>query len=211
MCMQNVLYDFLHGAFSVRNEIYDFFRFFIILLDIFLVGLIQCAGLDNLLISRVNDNLWEIIIVHDDMQLSVVMIYGETGTGKELLAQSIHNADRNVLDAFYAYDWPGNVRELQHAVEHAMNVLPDAYSMITAEYIPEHIGGAAGQTGISAPDKQRDSLASTMKDVEYNTICRVLKETGGNISESARILQMSRQKLQYRIKRHRIDVQKLRE
>lgn len=127
------------------------------------------------------------------------------------LERNIRDADRNVLDAFYAYDWPGNVRELQHAVEHAMNVLPDAYSMITAEYIPEHIGGAAGQTGISAPDKQRDSLASTMKDMEYNTICRVLKENGGNISESARILQMSRQKLQYRIKRHRIDVQKLRE
>lgn len=127
------------------------------------------------------------------------------------LERNIRDANRNVLDAFYAYDWPGNVRELQHAVEHAMNVLPDAYSMITAEYIPEHIGGAAGQTGISAPDKQRDSLASTMKDMEYNTICRVLKETGGNISESARILQMSRQKLQYRIKRHRIDVQKLRE
>lgn len=88
------------------------------------------------------------------------------------LARNIRDADRNVLDAFYAYDWPGNVRELQHAVEHAMNVLPDAYSMITVEYIPEHIGGA---------------------------------------SESARILQMSRQKLQYRIRRHRIDVQKLRE
>ena len=71
--MQNVLHDFLHGAFSVRNEIYDFFRFFIILLDIFLVGLIQRAGLDNLLISRVNDNLWEIIIVHDDMQLPVFL------------------------------------------------------------------------------------------------------------------------------------------
>ena len=127
------------------------------------------------------------------------------------LERNIRDADRNVLDAFYAYDWPGNVRELQHAVEHAMNVLPDAYSMITAEYIPEHIGGAAGQAEPSASDKQRDSLASTMKDMEYNTICRVLKETGGNISESARILQMSRQKLQYRIKRHRIDVQKLRE
>ena len=127
------------------------------------------------------------------------------------LERNIREADRHVLDVFYAYDWPGNVRELQHAVEHAMNVLPDAYSMITAEYIPEHIGGAAGQAEPSASDKQRDSLASTMKDMEYNTICRVLKETGGNISESARMLQMSRQKLQYRIKRHRIDVQKLRE
>ncbi len=127
------------------------------------------------------------------------------------LERNIRDADRHVLDAFYAYDWPGNVRELQHAVEHAMNVLPDEYSMITAEYIPEHIGGAAAQAEQSASDKQRDSLASTMKDMEYNTICRVLKETGGNISESARMLQMSRQKLQYRIKRHRIDVQKLRE
>lgn len=127
------------------------------------------------------------------------------------LERNIREADRNVLDVFYAYDWPGNVRELQHAVEHAMNVLPDEYSMITAEYIPEHIGGAAAQAEPSASDKQRDSLASTMKDMEYNTICRVLKETGGNISESARMLQMSRQKLQYRIKRHRIDVQKLRE
>ena len=127
------------------------------------------------------------------------------------LERNIREADRNVLDVFYAYDWPGNVRELQHAVEHVMNVLPDEYSMITAEYIPEHIGGAAGQAEPSASDKQRDSLASTMKDMEYNTICRVLKETGGNISESARMLQMSRQKLQYRIKRHRIDVQKLRE
>ena len=127
------------------------------------------------------------------------------------LERNIREADRHVLDVFYAYDWPGNVRELQHAVEHAMNVLPDEYSMITAEYIPEHIGGAAGQAEPSASDKQRDSLASTMKDMEYNTICRVLKETGGNISESARILQMSRQKLQYRIKRHRIDVLKLRE
>ena len=127
------------------------------------------------------------------------------------LERNIREADRNVLDVFYAYDWPGNVRELQHAVEHAMNVLPDEYSMITAEYIPEHIGGAAAQAEPSASDKQRDSLASTMKDMEYKTICRVLKETGGNISESARMLQMSRQKLQYRIKRHRIDVQKLRE
>ena len=127
------------------------------------------------------------------------------------LERNIREADRNVLDVFYAYDWPGNVRELQHAVEHVMNVLPDEYSMITAEYIPEHIGGAVGQAEQSASDKQRDSLASTMKDMEYNTICRVLKETGGNISESARMLQMSRQKLQYRIKRHQIDVQKLRE
>ena len=129
----------------------------------------------------------------------------------EKLERNIRDADRQVLELFYAYDWPGNVRELQHAVEHAMNVLPDEYSMITAEYIPEHIGGSVQQNIPSKPAKQKDSLGSTIEGIEYNTICRVLKETGGNISESARILQMSRQKLQYRIKRHQIDVQKLRD
>ncbi len=127
------------------------------------------------------------------------------------LERNIRDADRQVLELFYAYDWPGNVRELQHAVEHAMNVLPDEYSMITAEYIPEHIGGSVQQNVLSKSAKQKDSLGSTIEGIEYNTICRVLKETGGNISESARILQMSRQKLQYRIKRHQIDVQKLRD
>lgn len=92
-----------------------------------------------------------------------------------------------------------------------MNVLPDEYSMITAEYIPEHIGGSARQNMQTEPAKQKDSLGSTIEGIEYNTICRVLRETGGNISESARMLQMSRQKLQYRIKRYHIDVQKLRD
>lgn len=129
----------------------------------------------------------------------------------EKLERNIRDADPQVLELFYAYDWPGNIRELQHAVEHAMNVLPDEYSMITAEYIPEHIGGSARQNMQTEPAKQKDSLGSTIEGIEYNTICRVLKETGGNISESARMLQMSRQKLQYRIKRYHIDVQKLRD
>ena len=50
-----------------------------------------------------------------------------------------------------------------------------------------------------------DSLNHTMKDVERNTICRILRETNGNVSESARILKMSRQSLQYRIRKYRIN------
>ena len=36
-----------------------------------------------------------------------------------------------------------------------------------------------------------------------------LRENGGNISESARVLQMSRQRLQYRIKRYQINIDEL--
>ena len=53
------------------------------------------------------------------------------------------------------------------------------------------------------------SLNSTMKDVERNAVCRTLKENGGNISESARVLKMSRQSLQYRIRKYGINVKEL--
>ena len=55
----------------------------------------------------------------------------------------------------------------------------------------------------------RESLNGAIQDLERRTICKVLRENGGNISESARVLKMSRQNLQYRIKRYKIDVQAL--
>ena len=41
-------------------------------------------------------------------------------------------------------------------------------------------------------------------------ICRALRDSGGNISEAARALNMSRQNLQYRIKRYQINIDELR-
>ena len=51
-----------------------------------------------------------------------------------------------------------------------------------------------------------DSLQGRLQNVERDTLIRVLEENKGNISKSARMLQMSRQNLQYRIKRYGIDV-----
>lgn len=125
------------------------------------------------------------------------------------LVRNVNNIDGATLERFYAYGWPGNVRELQHAIEHAMNILPDDASTITPEYIPEHIlAGSVSAAPVPAPNG-RESLNGAIQDLERRTICKVLRENGGNISESARVLKMSRQNLQYRIKRYKIDVQAL--
>lgn len=123
------------------------------------------------------------------------------------LLRNVGDVDGAVLERFRAYSWPGNVRELQHAIEHAMNILPDDADTITLDYIPEHIvedGAPAPRQSPAAADKS--SLSGAMQEMEHAAICRVLRETGGNISEAARMLQMSRQNLQYRIKRYKIDV-----
>lgn len=129
------------------------------------------------------------------------------------LSRNARDLDPATLDLFQAYDWPGNVRELEHAIEHAINVLPDDESLITPEYIPAYMQDVQPMHKIkpvSAPTPRAGtSLNSTMKDVERNAVCKILKENGGNISESARVLKMSRQSLQYRIRKYGINVKEL--
>ena len=53
------------------------------------------------------------------------------------------------------------------------------------------------------------SLNGHMQNVEREAICKVLQACGGNVTKAAKLLKMSRQSLQYRIKRYQIDLQKL--
>ena len=126
------------------------------------------------------------------------------------LRKNVKNVDADVLDIFWKYDWPGNVRELQHAIGHAMNILPDELSVITEEYLPEHLRTSWEpvniQQQIAEPRKQEEGLPQTIYEIERSRVCEALRRSGGNISAAARILQMSRQNLQYRIKRYAIDV-----
>ena len=126
------------------------------------------------------------------------------------LVRAVRDIDEQTLARFTAYDWPGNVRELQHAIEHAMNILPDGAAVITPEYLPAHITAHPGNAfRTSRPVPEGGSLSGTMQEMERRAICKVLRENGGNISESARVLQMSRQRLQYRIKRYKINIDAL--
>lgn len=126
------------------------------------------------------------------------------------LEKNVKNISKAALERFQAYRWPGNVRELQHAIEHAMNILPDELSTITPAYLPEHIlSGAQGPVPQSVPERKTASLNTSIRDAACQTVCQALRESGGNISEAARMLKMSRQNLQYRIKRYQIDIDAL--
>ena len=136
----------------------------------------------------------------------------------EKMGRNVRSIDAGVFSRFHEYDWPGNVRELQHAVEHAMNVLPDGAVVITEEHIPEHIRMYRGSYRTERMPVEPTPLRTvetmpvqggTIKDLERQKICAVLRETGGNISEAARRLNLSRQNLQYRLKKYKINVNEL--
>ena len=128
----------------------------------------------------------------------------------KILSKNVRNINKLTLKLFQKYQWPGNVRELQHAIEYAMNLLPDDLSMITPDYVPEYIYQGCGAALPTVPAlNQGRSLNGAIQDIEYGAICKVLQESGGNISEAARILKLSRQNLQYRIKRYQINIEEL--
>jgi arginine utilization regulatory protein len=123
------------------------------------------------------------------------------------LQKNVTDIDSATLELFLAYDWPGNIRELQHAIEHAMNMVTDDDSFISPVHVPEHIlEKVNGRTHKEEISKGTSSLNSILDDVECRVLSNSLRENGYNISKTARALSISRQNLQYRIKRHKIDI-----
>ena len=82
------------------------------------------------------------------------------------------------------YSWPGNVRELENVIERAVLLSRDG--AITPEALPPHLRGRSADSPASYP---------TLDDVIDRYVDQVLKHTGGNRSEAARILGLSRRTL----------------
>jgi DNA-binding NtrC family response regulator len=87
------------------------------------------------------------------------------------------------------HSWPGNVRELENAIERAVIFCKGD------ELLPEHL---PLQRSIATEVSSRLPLS----EVEKIHIQRVLAETGGNISKSARVLGIDRATLYNKIKRY---------
>ncbi|MEF7638118.1 sigma-54 interaction domain-containing protein [Bacillus thuringiensis] len=119
---------------------------------------------------------------------------------------NVTDVDVSVREFFYAYDWPGNVRELEHIIEGSMNLIEDE-TIITAFHLPTrfreriktefNMQHALTNHNTDAPK----TLKHTIEKMEKNYINQILKENHGNISQAAKFLGLSRQNLQYRIKK----------
>ena len=92
----------------------------------------------------------------------------------------------------HAYDFPGNVRELANIIERAVIVSNGAE--IEAADLPE-------STRVAAARRRRKALRPTLAEVESEYIRETLTATGGNKTEAARILGISRKNLYERLAR----------
>jgi two-component system response regulator HydG len=100
------------------------------------------------------------------------------------------------MDLLMHYDWPGNVRELEHAIERAVILCPAEY--LDVDCLPPPVracrSSPRGESGVQA--------GHSLGEVERELILKTLEKTGGNRTEAARILGISRQTLQTRLREY---------
>ena len=98
----------------------------------------------------------------------------------------------DALAALLAHPWPGNVRELIHAVERA--VLVSNGTRIASDDL--------GLRPSNVAPRPLDSL--TLAEAERTLVEKALNRRGGNVSQAARDLGVSRAALYRKLERHRV-------
>ncbi len=105
------------------------------------------------------------------------------------------------MDLLIRYDWPGNVRELMNAVERAV-VLSQANFLSEKDFTI--IRGSEVNPSESAPDSADTQImmdgVTPLEEVEKTTILNTLEASGGNKSEAARRLGITRKTLHKKLK-----------
>jgi two-component system response regulator HydG len=103
------------------------------------------------------------------------------------------------MDCLIKYAWPGNVRELMNAVERAV-VLSREDFLAEADF--PVIRSTETANGVSQPQTQPLNLAGdiSLEEIEKATILKTLEAVGGNKSETARRLGITRKTLHKKLK-----------
>lgn len=109
-----------------------------------------------------------------------LLVYAFLGQFRSVMEKSVLQISPEALQVLSAYPWPGNVRELKSAVEPALI----------------HCKGTVVQVGDLPPEIRHPEPKSTyvplQRDDERTRMVGALQQTGGNRSEAARLLGMSR-------------------
>lgn len=110
-----------------------------------------------------------------------------------------------VLDIFRNYSWPGNIRELENAVEHA--IIMSNTRVILPENLPLSIKveDVEADGTIILGDDSFKPLREVLLEVEKRHISEAIERTGGNRTQAAKLLQISRRALLYKINENNID------
>lgn len=102
----------------------------------------------------------------------------------------VKGISEEAMELLQHYPWPGNVRELENAIERAV-VLTDNEILQPEDFLFLQVG--------------RHAQLRSLEEVEREHIRRVLEAVGGNRQRAAEILGISREMLQGKIRKYRLE------
>lgn len=108
----------------------------------------------------------------------------------------------DAVDRLMSYDWPGNIRELRNVLERATIIRPEG-TIGNADILMEN--SVLGTSGQVTPTNGMEPETLELVEIEKLAIKKALAAAGGNKSEAARLLGITRRALYGRLERYGIE------
>ncbi|GGH48031.1 sigma-54-dependent transcriptional regulator [Dyadobacter endophyticus] len=118
----------------------------------------------------------------------------------EELDRNVRELSKEVMDVFQKYDWPGNLRELNNVIKRL--VLLSKEEIATLSALPPEMITAMEDQQKPAPGSDLKALQETH---EKEMIEKVLQEVRYNKSKAAKLLNIDRKTLYYKIEKYHIE------
>ena len=107
----------------------------------------------------------------------------------------------DVQRIFTGYPWTGNVRELRNVIERA-SILEDG-DLVSTAHLPADLlqtySPAAGDAAVSGIVLPNEGIP--LESVEFELARQAMERTGGNLTKAAKLLDISRDQLRYKLKK----------
>ena len=118
------------------------------------------------------------------------------------LGKNVKHFSPELMTMLYRYDWPGNLRELGNVIKRLILLTPEGEAA-TVDALPEDMRYSILK---SAPPKTNAAnLKKLQEEHEKEMITNVLHQVRFNKSKAARILQIDRKTLYYKLEKYQIN------
>ncbi len=120
--------------------------------------------------------------------------------------KSIATVSDKAMDLLRSYSWPGNIRELENAIEQAVAL--SYQPILAAEDLPRDVREQeSARFSLPGSEDGQFLFADTpsLEEVKKRYVLQVLKQTQGNVSATARILNVDRRSLYRMLARYKVE------
>jgi two-component system response regulator AtoC len=129
--------------------------------------------------------------------------------------KSVRGLTSETRSLILSHNWPGNVRELKNTIERGMILEEESY--LRSIYLPFSVGESNGRTlfeqtsppdagrrlpnGRSLPRLYIPEGGTSLEELEHSMVELAMTQANGNQSNAARLLDISRDALRYKLKK----------